>query len=124
MSEYHEPVEELDDRVRDMHRALVSLGEEIEAVDWYGQRIARCADVDLKRILEHNLKEELEHAAMLLEWVRRTSPDWDTRLRKVLFTSAPLGFEPGKAESGADRSPEVKSGGAGLGVGALKRREP
>jgi ferritin-like protein len=117
MSEYHEPVEELDDRARDMHRALVSLTEEVEAADWYAQRASRCVDADLRRILEHNLHEEIEHAAMLLEWLRRTSPDWDSRLRKVLFTSVPLGVE-SRASEAAPSAPNA----IGLGVGALKGR--
>jgi uncharacterized protein len=60
---YHEPIEELSDEVRDMHRAIVSLMEELEAVDWYNQRAAACKDVELKKILEHNRDEEKEHAA-------------------------------------------------------------
>ena len=67
---YHEPVEELSDEVRDMHRAIVSLMEELEAVDWYNQRAAACKDPVLKKILEHNRDEEKEHAAMTLEWLR------------------------------------------------------
>jgi ferritin-like protein len=119
MSEYHEPVEELDDGVRDMHRALVSLTEEIEAADWYAQRQARCADPDLKRILEHNMNEEMEHAAMLVEWLRRTSPAWNERLRKFLFTTRALGHE-------AEETPDAvaMSSGVGLGVGSLKRSTP
>jgi ferritin-like protein len=94
MSEYHEPVEELDAVVRDMHRAIVSLTEELEAADWYAQRVARCTDPELKRILAHNMNEEMEHAALLIEWLRRRSPEWDGRLRQVLFTTVPLGHEP------------------------------
>jgi uncharacterized protein len=123
MSEYHEPVEELDDRVRDMHRALVSLTEELEAADWYAQRIARAVDPDLRRILAHNMNEEMEHAAMLIEWLRRVSPEWDGRLRKVLFTTAPLGFElDDHADDGA--AEERGRSGIGLGVGSLKRSAP
>jgi uncharacterized protein len=125
MSEYHEPVEELDDRVRDMHRALVSLTEELEATDWYAQRIARCTDPDLRRILTHNLNEEMEHAAMLIEWLRRVSPEWDGRLRKVLFTSAPLGVErDGHDDHGDGAGEERASFGVGLGIGSLKRSAP
>jgi hypothetical protein len=125
MSEYHEPVEELDDRVRDMHRALVSLTEELEATDWYAQRIARCADADLRRILAHNMNEEMEHAAMLIEWLRRVSPEWDGRLRKVLFTNAPLGFElDGNGDAGDGPGEKQGRSGMGLGVGSLKRSAP
>ena len=66
---YHEPIGELSDEVRDMHRAIVSLMEELEAVDWYNQRAAACKDPVLKKILEHNRDEEKEHAAMLMEWI-------------------------------------------------------
>jgi uncharacterized protein len=120
MSEYHEPVEELDDRVRDMHRALVSLTEEVEAADWYAQRLSRCADPDLKRILQHNKNEEVEHASMLIEWLRRTSPEWDARLRRFLFTERPLGQE---AEAGSETagSARPERSGVGLGIGSLKR---
>lgn len=122
MSEYHEPVEELDDRVRDMHRALISLTEELEAADWYAQRVARCADADLKRILEHNKNEEMEHASMLLEWLRRNSPEWDERLRQFLFSERPLGYELEEPQS--DASGGRTAAGVGLGVGSLKRGMP
>ncbi|HSM28039.1 MAG TPA: ferritin, partial [Thioalkalivibrio sp.] len=67
---YHEPVEELSDDSREMHRAIVSLMEELEAVDWYQQRVDACKDPELKAILAHNRDEEIEHAAMVLEWIR------------------------------------------------------
>jgi uncharacterized protein len=120
MSEYHEPVEELDDRVRDMHRALVSLTEEVEAADWYAQRVSRCTNAELKRILEHNKNEEIEHAAMLVEWLRRTSPDWDARLRRFLYTEQPLGHAEGAAPDAAKGAAPQRSG-VGLGIGSLKR---
>jgi ferritin-like protein len=116
MSEYHEPVAELDGETRDAHRALLSLQEEIEAVDWYHQRLQCCADPELARILEHNQNEEMEHAAMLLEWVRRRMPGWDERLRPMLFTTRELGPEPSKDATAAVADP----GGRGLGIGSLK----
>ena len=82
---FHEPIEELSDDTRDMHRAIVSLMEELEAVDWYNQRVDACKDPELKRILEHNRDEEKEHAAMVLEWVRRRDPKFDRELRDYLF---------------------------------------
>ena len=69
---YHEPIDELRDSTRDMHRAIVSLMEELEAVDWYNQRVDACKDPVLRSILAHNRDEEKEHAAMLMEWIRRT----------------------------------------------------
>lgn len=122
MSEYHEPTEELDAGVRDAHRALVSLQEEIEAVDWYHQRMVCCTDPELRRILEHNRNEEMEHAAMLVEWLRRNEPAWDARLRRVLFTAKPLGPESDATPSAA-AAPEGPSG-RGLGVGSLRKVGP
>jgi len=71
-----------------MHRALISLKEEIEAVDWYHQRIELCSDPELKRVLQHNRDEEIEHACMTLEWLRRKMPGWETRLRDQLFKAS------------------------------------
>ena len=83
---YHEPVEELSDETRDMHRAIVSLMEELEAVDWYNQRVDACKDPELKRILTHNRDEEKEHAAMVLEWIRRRDGVLDRELKETLFS--------------------------------------
>ncbi len=83
---YHEPIEQLSSQTRDMHRAIVSLMEELEAVDWYNQRVDACTDPDLKAILAHNRDEEKEHAAMVLEWIRRRDPSFDKELRDYLFT--------------------------------------
>jgi ferritin-like protein len=90
VSEYHEPAEALPNAVRDIHRALTSLKEEIEAIDWYHQRWAMCTDDALRAVLAHNRDEEVEHAVMTLEWVRRNMPVWDKQLRKRLFSEAPI----------------------------------
>ncbi|WP_405224321.1 MULTISPECIES: encapsulin-associated ferritin-like protein [Lentisalinibacter] len=87
---YHEPVSELSDETRDMHRAIISLMEELEAVDWYQQRIDVCKDDELRRILEHNRDEEKEHAAMVLEWIRRRDPKFNDELKDYLFTEEPI----------------------------------
>ena len=87
---YHEPVEELSDESRDMHRAIVSLMEELEAVDWYQQRVDATKDEDLKNILAHNRDDEKEHAAMILEWIRRKDARFDKELRDYLFTDKPI----------------------------------
>jgi len=84
---YHEPVQELSDSTRDMHRAIISLMEELEAVDWYNQRADACKDPDLKAILEHNRDEEKEHAAMVLEWIRRIDNTFSKELKDYLFTN-------------------------------------
>lgn len=87
---YHEPVGELSDTTRDMHRAIISLMEELEAIDWYAQRVDACKDPELRRILEHNRDEEKEHAAMVLEWIRRRDPVFSKELKDYLFTSKPI----------------------------------
>ena len=87
---YHEPIEELSDATRDMHRAIVSLMEELEAVDWYNQRAEACKDPALKAILEHNRDEEKEHASMVLEWIRRNDPRFSKELKDYLFTEKPI----------------------------------
>jgi uncharacterized protein len=86
MSNYHEPVEELSKEARDFSRILTSLKEEIEAIDWYHQRIDCSDNESLKAILAHNRDEEISHASMALEWLRCNMPGWDERLRKYLFT--------------------------------------
>ncbi len=83
---YHEPINEISDETRDMHRAITSLMEELEAVDWYNQRVDACRDKELKAILAHNRDEEKEHAAMVLEWIRRRDPSFDKELKDYLFT--------------------------------------
>lgn len=87
---YHEPFDILSEKTKDMHRAITSLMEELEAVDWYNQRVDVCADPELKRILEHNRDEEKEHAAMVLEWIRRQDPKMDQELREALFKDGPI----------------------------------
>ena len=90
---YHEPISELTDETRDMHRAIVSLMEELEAVDWYNQRVDACKDAELKAILEHNRDEEKEHAAMVFEWIRRKDPTFDKELKDYLFTTKSLSHD-------------------------------
>jgi len=87
---YHEPAEELSDDARDLHRAIISLMEELEAVDWYNQRMDATKDDELRAVLKHNRDEEMEHAAMVLELIRRRVPEFDKELRDWLFTDKPL----------------------------------
>ena len=87
MSNYHEPVKELDNSARDMTRALLSLKEEIDAIDWYNQRLHTTSDKQLKQILKHNMNDEMEHASMALEWLRRNMEGWDEKLKQFLFTT-------------------------------------
>lgn len=86
----HAPRERLQPRTVLTHQAIVSLMEELEAVDWYQQRADDCDDEALRDILRHNMREEIEHAAMLLEWLRRNHPDFGRQLRRVLFTELPI----------------------------------
>ena len=90
---YHEPIDELSDDTRDMHRAITSLMEELEAIDWYNQRVDACRDADLAAILADNRDEEKEHAAMVLEWIRRRNSTFDAELKDILFTDKPIAHE-------------------------------
>lgn len=90
---YHEPVEALSSETRDMHRAIISLMEELEAVDWYNQRMDACKDPELRAILKHNRDEEKEHAAMVMEWIRRHDPKFDKELRDYLFTDKKIAHD-------------------------------
>jgi hypothetical protein len=87
---YHEPVDKLSPETMDFHRAVVSLIEELEAVDWYNQRVDACGDPELRSILAHNRDEEIEHASMTLEWIRRHNAVFDKELREALFKTGPI----------------------------------
>lgn len=97
---------------RHIHRALASLQEELEAVDYYNQRAEQSDDESLKQLLLHNRNEELEHAAMLIEWLRRNMPEFDVELKKYLFAKQPLTDIEDQAGAGEK--------GHTLGIGALK----
>jgi ferritin-like protein len=86
----HEAAERLSPATRDLHRAIVSLMEELEAVDWYQQRMDATEDGELREILRHNRDEEKEHAAMVLEWIRRRDAVFDAKLREYLFTAGSI----------------------------------
>jgi hypothetical protein len=122
---YHEPIELLSEETRNMHRAIVSLKEELEAVDWYQQRAEACSDEELRGVLVHNKNEEIEHAMMNLEWIRRHSDVFDTNIKTYINAKGPiLAVEKqsegasggGGASSGSGHSP----GPSGLGIGSLK----
>ncbi len=98
----HEDPERLSDTSVELHRALVSLQEELEAVDWYRQRADACADPALQAILEHNMREEVEHAAMLLEWLRRHRPEFAEQFATYLNTQGDI---TGLEEAGAAAPP-------------------
>ncbi|MFW5872470.1 MAG: encapsulin-associated ferritin-like protein [bacterium] len=86
MKDYHELPSDLSDETKDYTRAIASFIEELEAVLWYQQRADACKDIHLKKILIHNRDEEMEHACMTQEWLRRNMDDWDEQMRTYLFT--------------------------------------
>jgi ferritin-like protein len=110
----HEPEDRLSPATIDRHRALVSLQEELEAVDWYDQRVNATTNPELAAILAHNRDEEKEHASMVLEWLRRQDPVLDRHLRTYLFTSEPVTEIETEAESGSETP----------GIGSLKGTQP
>jgi ferritin-like protein len=121
----HEDPDKLGAEVIDQHRAIVSLMEELEAVDWYNQRAKATVNPDLRAILEHNRDEEKEHASMVLEWLRRSDPKIDEHLRAFLFKDGPItGIEEAMMgrEGGAGESASAAANGNGsLGIGSLRR---
>jgi ferritin-like protein len=94
----HAPRERLSPKTLAMHQAIVSLMEELEAADWYRQRADDCDDASLKAILLHNMREEIEHAAMALEWLRRNDVDFEKQLKTYLFSSGDITEVEEKAE--------------------------
>lgn len=116
----HESPDELSDETKNMHRAIVSLMEELEAVDWYQQRAEACTDDDLKAVLTHNKNEEIEHAMMVLEWIRRNQPVFDTNIKTYINSVGSItGVE---AQAEADTANDTPSGApsSSLGIGSLK----
>lgn len=117
----HEAAEKLSAATIDRHRATVSLMEELEAVDWYDQRIDAATDEDLKAILRHNRDEEKEHAAMVLEWLRRRDPGLDEQLRAYLFKDGDI--MAAEAEAAGMEGAGSDPGEGCLGIGDLRGEE-
>jgi ferritin-like protein len=115
----HEPEDRLSPQVIDRHRASASIQEELEAVDWYDQRVAATTDAELAAVLAHNRDEEKEHMSMALEWLRRHDPVLDQHLRTYLFTSGSIVGEEAAAEGGSGAAHSPASDGS-LGIGSLK----
>jgi hypothetical protein len=115
---YHEPIDSLDADVIERHRAIRSIMEELEAVDWYDQRVAASGDAELSAVLAHNRDEEKEHAAMTLEWLRRNDPVLDRHLRTYLFTEGSITGIETEAEHGGDA--DDGDGAGSLGIGSLR----
>ena len=116
---FHESPELLTAETKDFHRAIQSLIEELEAVDWYQQRVDAASNPELKEILAHNRDEEKEHAAMVLEWIRRRDAKFDEQLRTYLFTTGRIvGRE--KSETGEGKAAGQSGGGMTFSIGSLK----
>ena len=115
----HESAELLDETTVDYHRAMTSLGEELEAVDWYDQRVNATSDASLAAVLAHNRDEEKEHASMTIEWLQRRDPVLDQHLRTYLFTSEPIT----EIEVEEEAAPDAGDPPGSLGIGSLKGRE-
>lgn len=113
----HEDADKLHPETVDRHRAVASLMEELEAIDWYDQRIDAASDAELKGLLAHNRDEEKEHAAMMLEWLRRHDAKLDEHLRTYLFTSKSVLEIEHEAEQGG----AGESGDGSLGIGSLRK---
>src|SRR5215510_5963263 len=118
----HEDASRLGPEVIDQHRAIVSLMEELEAVDWYNQRAKATNNPELRAILEHNRDEEKEHAAMALEWLRRSDPAMSQHLKTFLFTEGPItGIEATMDEKGAGSVGSAADTDGSLGIGSLRK---
>jgi ferritin-like protein len=123
---FHEDTGLLSAATMDRHRAIASIQEELEAVDWYDQRVDAASDPELKEILAHNRDEEKEHAAMTLEWLRRRDPALDANLRLYLFTSLPVTEveDAATGDDGGDGAPGAPASGpavaGSLGIGSLR----
>ena len=119
----HEERSTLDTDTIDRHRAIVSLMEELEAIDWYDQRIDAATDKGLRAILTHNRDEEKEHAAMVLEWLRRKDAKLDAFLRRYLFTVANVTEVEDEPESDEPLPDEAAHGDGSLGIGSLREED-
>jgi ferritin-like protein len=121
-AQLHEDLSVLRQATVERHRATVSLMEELEAIDWYDQRVDATTDDELRAVLMHNRDDEKEHAAMNLEWLRRHDLQLDANLRRYLFTSGPItALAPADSEPAAAEAPSTDSGS--LGVGSLRSKE-
>ena len=118
----HEAAELLDEETIDHHRAITSLVEELQAVDWYDQRVNGTSDASLAAVLAHNRDEEKEHASMTLEWLRRRDPVLDRHLRTYLYTTEPVTEVEADAEAAGGQGAAAVAPGS-LGIGSLRGRE-
>lgn len=117
---FHEAESRLSPRTRDIHRALVSLQEELEAIDWYQQRVDATENDELRAILRHNREEEVEHAAMVLEWLRRHDVDFAAKLKIYLFTEGSITEREDAAEAAERGSGNGNGRSNPLTIGSLR----
>ena len=116
----HEPAGKLTDRTVDIHRAIVSLMEELEAIDWYNQRAEACTDSELQAVLEHNRDEEIEHACMTLEWLRRNVSKFDEALKLFLFATGDITTIEERIKSEGEAPAKPKREYPRVTIGAMK----
>lgn len=102
--EWHAPYDKLSRETLTLHQAIRSLMEELEAVDWYRQRADDCADPQLRAVLLHNMREEMEHACMVLEWLRRNNSDFAGQMETYLFSKGDITEVEERTEAGDGRS--------------------
>jgi ferritin-like protein len=120
---YHEPLELIPETTRNLHRGIVSLIEELEAIDWYLQRAGAASDPELKAVLLHHRDEEIEHAMMNLEWIRRNDPAFDERMRTYLFAQGPItAIEEAAKGEGSGAAKAAPSAPGSLGLGSLREK--
>jgi uncharacterized protein len=121
---YHEPLELLSEQTKNQHRANVSLREELEAVDWYQQRAEACSDPELKAVLIHNKNEEIEHAMMTLEWLRRNDPKFAENIGTYIGATGPIvSVEQGAVHGGGGSAAAATTSSVSLGIGSLKGKK-
>lgn len=106
-TEYHEPRERMSELSIDLKRAIDSMREELEAIDWYRQRMQAASSSELRDILDHHQREEVEHFVMLLEWCRRNDEDFAQMMREYLFTDRPILEVEEAAEQGEAKAPAL-----------------
>jgi len=124
---YHEPLDLLSEETKNLHRAIVSLCEELEAVDWYNQRAEACSDAELRAVITHNKNEEIEHAMMNLEWIRRNNAVFDANIGKYIKSSGSIvaveaesSGEGGQAASSNEATSPSSARDGSLGIGSLR----
>jgi uncharacterized protein len=118
----HEPAARMTERTINCHRAILSLMEELEAIDWYSQRADACSDAELRAVIEHNRDEEIEHASMTLEWIRRNMPKFNEAMKLYLFTHGDITAIEENVKGDNDKSITSERRSQRVTIGELKER--